>query len=193
MAAESPKAVAGEAQRRRRPRMVRALSPKAFMQIAGDEVDRALRYDRPLSILMIQIGGALRIRKEEGVDTAEEIIAAAAEVIGHTLRRIDRLARLGPAEFGILLPETRLGNAEIVAVRLRDYFAEVPLDIRSGRRSVSLNVGISTVNPRMRNARTFLLMACAELRRARMEGAGTIHTAPPDLVRVSVARNASIH
>ncbi|MGD1925058.1 MAG: GGDEF domain-containing protein [Paracoccaceae bacterium] len=193
MASDGAETAENAVQGRRRPRVVRALSPKGFMEIAADEVDRALRYDRPLSILMIQVGGALRIRKANGVNAAEELVAGAAEMIGHSLRRIDRLARLGPAEFGVLLPETRLGNAEIVAVRMRDHFAEVPLQTRSGPQSVSLNVGISTINPRMRNARTFLLLACAELRRARMEGAGAIRSAPPDLVRVSVARNASIH
>lgn len=179
--------------RGRRPRVIRTLSAKGFLETADEEVDRALRYDRPLSVLMMQLEGILRIRKAEGADVAEEAIAASAERIARGLRRIDRIGRLGIGEFGILLPETRMGNAELAAVRLRDSFASEPVEIRDGPRPISLNIGISTVNPRMRNAKTFLMLACAELRNARRIGDGQISTIPPELVRVSVARNGSIH
>lgn len=186
-------APSGDERRGRRPRVIRMLSAKAFLEISEEEVDRALRYDRPLSVLMIQLEGISRIRKAEGSQIGEEAIASAAERIARGLRRIDRIGRLGLGELGILLPETRLGNAELAAIRLRDSFASKPVEIRAGPRPISLNIGISTVNPRMRNAKTFLMLACAELRNARRIGDGEISTIPPELVRISVARNGSIH
>ena len=177
----------------RRARVIRTLSPQTFLEVTDEEVDRATRYDRPLSVLMGHLEGVLRIRKAEGVKASEEVVAAAVERISHGLRKIDRIGRLGIGEFAVLLPETRLGNAEIAASRLRDSFACEPIETRAGPRPLSLNIGISTVNPRMRNAKTFLMLACAELRTARRAGNGEISVIPPDLVRVSVARNASIH
>ena len=178
---------------KRRARIIRTLSPQTFLDVADEEVDRALRYDRPLSVLMGQLEGVLRIRKAEGAMAAEEVVAAAAERIAHGLRRIDRIGRLGVGEFAILLPETRLGNAEIAALRLRDSFACEPVETRAGPRPLSMNIGISTVNPRIRDAKKFLMLACQQLRIARRTGNGEVSTVPPDLVRVSVARNASIH
>jgi len=178
---------------RKGPRVIRTLSPQAFLEKTDEEVDRAVRYDRPLSVLMIQLQGILLIRKEEGPDVAEEAVASAAEIIARALRRIDQIGRLGVGEFGVLLPETRLGSAEKTAMRLRDCFETEALDLRSGPRHIILNVGISTVNPRMRNAKTFLMLACQQLRNARRKGNGEICTVPPEIVRVSVSRNGSIH
>ena len=178
---------------RKGPRVIRTLSPQGFLEKTDEEVDRAVRYDRPLSVLMIQLQGILLIRKEEGPDVAEEAVASAAEIIARALRRIDQIGRLGVGEFGVLLPETRLGSAEKTAMRLRDCFEAEPLDLRSGPRHIILNVGISTVNPRMRNAKTFLMLACQQLRNARRKGNGEICSVPPEIVRVSVSRNGSIH
>jgi diguanylate cyclase (GGDEF)-like protein len=177
----------------RRARVIRTLAPQTFLEVTDEEVDRALRYDRPLSVLMGQLEGVVRIRKAEGAQIAEEVVASAVERIARGLRRMDRIGRLGVGEFAVLLPETRLANAEIAALRLRDSFASEPVETRAGPRPLSLNIGISTVNPRIRDAKKFLMLACAQLRIARHVGNGEISTVPPDLVRVSVARNASIH
>ncbi|MEM7213302.1 MAG: diguanylate cyclase [Pseudomonadota bacterium] len=178
---------------RKGPRVIRTLAPQVFLEKTDEEVDRAVRYDRPLSVLMIQLQGVLGIRKEEGPEVAEEAVAAAAEIIARALRRIDQIGRLGVGEFGILLPETRLGSAEKTAIRLRDCFEKEPIVLRSGPRQIILNIGVSTVNPRLRNAKTFLMLACQQLREARRKGDGEISTVPAEIVRVSVARNGSIH
>ena len=50
----------------RRARVIRTLAPQTFLEVTDEEVDRALRYDRPLSVLMGQLEGVVRIRKAEG-------------------------------------------------------------------------------------------------------------------------------
>ena len=177
----------------RRARVIRTLSARNFLEITEDEVDRAVRYDRPLSVLAGHLEGVLHIHKGEGPHVAEEAVALAMERIARCLRRIDRIGRLGIGEFAVLLPETRLGNAEIVALRLRDAFGSEPVETRNGPRPLHLNIGISTVNPRMRDAKNLLMLAHSQLRSARRIGGGEICSVPPDLVRISIARNASIH
>ena len=179
--------------RARRARVIRTLSARSFLEVTEEEVDRANRYDRPLSVLIGQFEGVKRIRRAEGSMVAEEVVATAVERIHHGLRSMDRIGRLGVGEFSVLLPETRLGNAEMAAMRLRDSFSADPVETRGGPRPIFLNIGIGTLNPRLRNAKSFLMLAYSQLRLARRVGGGEISTVPPELVRVSVARNSSIH
>lgn len=176
-----------------RPKVFRTLSAQDFLEHTEDEVCRALRYDRPLSVLMVHLEGITRIDQALGRDVAKQAVAGSVVTLVRTLRRIDRIGRLGLSEFGIILPETRLGNAETAATRLRDLFAAGPVESAKGSHEIGLNIGISSVNPRIRDGKEFLMLACAQLRNARRIGNGEISTRPPERVHVSISRTGSIH
>lgn len=177
----------------KRPRVVRTLTAQEFLDCTDEEASRALRYDRPLSVLMLHLEGITQIDREQGREVTKQAVAGSVVKLVQTLRRIDRIGRLGLSEFGILLPETRLSTAETVAVRLRDMFSAGPVESARGSHDIRLNVGVSSVNPRIKNAKEFLMLACAQLRSARRIGNGEICTKPPELVHVSVSRTGSIH
>ena len=176
-----------------RAKVFRAMSAQDFLEHTEDEVCRALRYDRPLSVLMVHLDGIAQIDRMQGRDVCKQAVAASVVTLVRTLRRIDRVGRLGLCEFGILLPETRLGSAEIAAIRLRDLFAAGPVESAKGSHEIGLNIGISSVNPRIRDAREFLMLACAQLRTARRAGNGEICTRPPERVHVTISRSGSVH
>jgi diguanylate cyclase (GGDEF)-like protein len=86
---------------------------------AREEVERSLRYQQPLSVLMIDIDHFKLFNDRCGHATGDRVLQAVAGVLKRTLRNVDLCARLGGEEFAILLPNTPAPNAYQVAERVR--------------------------------------------------------------------------
>lgn len=175
------------------PEVFKALTPREFMTLADQEVRRASRYTRPLSVIMIQLNEIGQIVKTEGSEPARKIALSSIDRISQMMRDTDLMSHLGPAEIGLLLPETRLEQAYIAALRLRMAFDDVALETPVGPRFVSLCLGVAAISPRTRNAKTFLMQACVELRRARADGPGSVCAAAPDTSRVLRPGTRAVH
>jgi diguanylate cyclase (GGDEF)-like protein len=92
---------------------------RRFFALAEAEWVRAGRYERPLSMLMIDIDHFKSVNDRFGHDVGDKVITRVAEVCWSGKREMDILARVGGEEFAILLPETTVGDAVLVAERLR--------------------------------------------------------------------------
>ncbi len=173
--------------------VARALPPDRFIELALEEVDRAGRYDRPLSVAMIQIDSLAEIRKSDGAPVAEAVFNAVLATAVQAMRGPDRPGRLGHAELGVLLPETSLSHAGDVAGRLRQRVNDLSFETPAGPRSATLSIGVASLSPRMRDPKTFLMAAYFELRRAQSRGRNQVCVAAPDRVRMTVPRSGQIH
>jgi diguanylate cyclase (GGDEF)-like protein len=171
----------------------RLLTPRQFLQMAGDEVERANRYDRPLSLAMVQIDHLTMLRKTDGLSIADEVINSVLSAVCSAMRGPDKTAKLGRGELGILLPETSLKHAGEVAERLKERIARLTVETEAGPRAVTLSIGVSTINPRVRDPKTFLMSGCFELRRAQSKGGNQVSVAAPEMVRMTVPRSPQIH
>ena len=82
------------------------LSARAFRGRLSEEVERARRYQRPLSAAVISIDdfGALELR--HGFKAGDELLAAVAKRLGGVTRSHDLIGRTAQSEFGLLLPDT---------------------------------------------------------------------------------------
>lgn len=87
-----------------------------------EEVARAKRYDRSLSLLMVDIDGFKRINDREGHVIGDRVLCNLAELLKTGLRICDTAGRWGGDEFYVLLPETPLEGALTAAERLRNAF-----------------------------------------------------------------------
>lgn len=90
-----------------------------FLVLADREWERARRYKRPLSFLMIDIDYFKSINDRFGHEIGDRAIVHVANLAGGCKRTSDVLARIGGDEFALLLPETGITEAEAVAERLR--------------------------------------------------------------------------
>lgn len=171
----------------------RLLAPQGFLQLTADEVLRASRYHRPLSVSLIQIDGLQTIRQNDGEETARTIFADTTARVIHAMRIPDRVGRLGLGQLGLLLPETTLKQALAASERLRETIEFSTVSTEMGERRVTISVGLATLSARMRDAQTFLMAACFELRRAQSEGANCVCAAGPDLAMVTVNRSGQVH
>ncbi|MBN9167859.1 MAG: GGDEF domain-containing protein [Myxococcales bacterium] len=88
------------------------------------EVDRAARAKMPLSLLMIDVDNLKKLNDVGGHMTGDVALALVGDVLRETCRSRDVAARVGGAEFPILLPRTHASEARIVAERIRSAIAE---------------------------------------------------------------------
>lgn len=171
----------------------RLLGPEEFVDLATDEVGRALRYDRPLSVALLTVDELAEIKKKDGSPTAEELFKAATTEAIETLRRLDRVGRLGHGDLGILMPETRVNNAAAVMERLRRTVERKQVSTVSGARKITFSAGVAGISPRLRDPKAFLMRACFELRRSQASGRNTVCVAAPEKVKLTLPRSAQIH
>lgn len=92
---------------------------RAFLEQGTAALDRALRYGRPLSIVMCDIDHFKPINDTHGHAAGDSVLRAVAERLRRAARAADITGRLGGEEFALLLPETGADAAVILAERLR--------------------------------------------------------------------------
>ncbi|MEW5887937.1 MAG: diguanylate cyclase [Pseudomonadota bacterium] len=112
-----------------------------FYEQIKDEVGRAERYHRPLSLLMLDVDNFKDFNDRCGHLEGDRVLVRLAETIRGCLRRPDSAYRYGGEEFVILLPETPLSEARAVAERLRECFEALEFHPAPGltlRSSVSI-------------------------------------------------------
>jgi diguanylate cyclase (GGDEF)-like protein len=99
------------------------LNHRVFQERIREEIDRALRYNRPLSLILFDIDHFKKFNDTYGHPIGDQVLKMTARTIRGLLRRTDQAFRYGGEEFCILLPETGLENAVLVAERLRQKIA----------------------------------------------------------------------
>jgi len=102
------------------------------------EVERAKRYSRPLSIIMIDMDKLKVINDTSGHAAGDEALKLVARSIQRSIRKVDLGTRFGGDEFIVLLPEADREEAAAVAKRIRE--AILAVEFESGKLSVSMGV-----------------------------------------------------
>ncbi len=120
-----------------------------FMTLADLEWNRARRYGRPLSFLMIDIDFFKSINDRFGHEVGDQMIVHLTTLARACKRESDVLARIGGEEFALLLPETDLAQARLVAERLRREVGENPLIAKSDRILTTISIGVAVRNVTM--------------------------------------------
>ncbi len=142
-----------------------------FFRLGEDEIDRARRYQHPLSVLMIDIDHFKSINDNYGHSVGDQVIAAIAQRLAAGLRKSDIAGRYGGEEFAVVLAETDITNATtIVAERLREAMARAPVDTAEGPLQVTISVGAAAVDTGRENLLDALTRADAGLYAAKRGG-----------------------
>lgn len=104
-----------------------------FIEKAELELARAIRYENPLSILMMDIDHFKQINDSYGHKVGDLVLQKLSESCRAILREVDIVGRLGGEEFAIILPETAAEESQEVADRLRIQLASTPVSIDGGK------------------------------------------------------------
>lgn len=117
---------------------------RLFRQQLGMEIDRSRRYGKPLALVAIDIDHFKLLNDRHGHPTGDAALRAVSELLAASVRKVDTVARVGGEEFMILLPRADLGEASLVADKLRLAIAAAELpggrEQPAGRLTVSLGV-----------------------------------------------------
>lgn len=84
------------------------------------EERRARRYASPVAVIVVDLDALRAVNDAGGHDAGDRLLRRAAAVLRARVRTADLLARLGGGEFGVLLPETDLAGATVLAAQLRE-------------------------------------------------------------------------
>ena len=141
-----------------------------FMQQANDELARCKRYQRPLSVLMVDLDHFKRINDHHGHGAGDEVIEAFAERCRAILRETDTPARIGGEEFAILLPETDTQAAVRTAERLRRQIGKTPVQTSAGEIMVTISIGVASLSEQCQDIESMLKRADDHLYRAKQDG-----------------------
>ena len=120
-------------------------------RLLKEEMARAQRHLRPLSLLMVDIDWFKRVNDTYGHQVGDKAIREVARVVLDSVRALDRAARYGGEELAVILPETSSAEAWIVAERIRERVAHTAfftaLDGSTGPTlTLTVSVGISTMS-----------------------------------------------
>lgn len=120
------------------------LNRRQFLDDGAKEMKRARRYKRNLSVLLMTIDRFEALNSEHGSAFGDEAIRVAVTACQNSIRDSDYLGRLADIEFAILLPETPLEGAKIVAERIRDEVMHSDLMVDDIKIAVTTSISIAT-------------------------------------------------
>jgi diguanylate cyclase (GGDEF)-like protein len=137
----------------------------------NEEFKRAVRYNEPLSLVVLMIEGWRGIVDQRGMVFGDRLLQHVASATMRSLRQIDVIARYGPAELAALLPNTHVAGALICADRLRRESGSAKIDDVTP--TVSMGIAFYPGKD-VNDASDLIRMASRALERAREEGPGSI-------------------
>jgi diguanylate cyclase (GGDEF)-like protein len=120
------------------------------------ELARASRYGRSLSLLMFDIDHFKRVNDGFGHLAGDEVIRHVANVASTCLRDSDWLGRYGGEEFVAILPEVDAAGAAIAGERMREAVAAAPAAFDGRSIEVTISVGVAAVGASPRTAESLL-------------------------------------
>jgi two-component system, cell cycle response regulator len=135
-------------------------------------IEQATGRGKPLALMALDIDHFKSINDTYGHDAGDDVLRDFALRIRRSIRGIDLACRSGGEEFVIVMPETDLTVAAMVAERLRRRIAAEPFSINQGERSipVTLSIGLAALRGADDGAASLLKRADQALYRAKREG-----------------------
>jgi diguanylate cyclase (GGDEF)-like protein/putative nucleotidyltransferase with HDIG domain len=144
------------------------LSARAFRGRLSEEVDRARRYQRPLSVAVVAVDDFAALELMHGFRAGDELLGSVARLLAGATRAHDLLGRIAQAEFGLLLPDT---SAEGALPSLERLLVELELVGDGVIRAAGASMGVAALERGM-SAEGLLANARVALEGAQASGGG---------------------
>jgi len=113
-----------------------------FDQRMHEEVAAAARYDRPMSLIMMDVDKFKNLNDNHGHPFGDEVLQSVGDVLQDSARTSDWPCRYGGEEFGLILRETDLEGAVIMAERVREEIESLQLRNKAQLVPVTSSFGV---------------------------------------------------
>ncbi len=120
-------------------------------EILSREYSRVTRYGGTLSFILIDLDFFKNVNDTHGHLAGDEVLKVAAARIQRDLRASDVVARYGGEEFAVILPETPLEGAAILADRLRTTISSLPVQFNNIEINIKTSVGVAQLSNKTQN------------------------------------------
>jgi diguanylate cyclase (GGDEF)-like protein len=133
--------------------LTQVFNRRHFHTRLDEEIERARRYDHPMSLLMMDLDHFKTINDRHGHQTGDEVLRTVAALIRSKTRSADIVARYGGEEFVVLLPETKQEIAKVTAEKLRTVIEQYPFTpANQSSIHVTASFGVSSLNMSDKNS-----------------------------------------
>ncbi|MCW5659725.1 MAG: GGDEF domain-containing protein [Burkholderiaceae bacterium] len=154
------------------------MSRRAFLEGAAEELHRTRRYGHTLCLAMLDIDAFKAVNDHRGHAAGDQVLARVAAVCLSELRAgTDHCGRLGGEEFAILMPETELAGARVVAERLLTCIRELRFEAAGQAFGVSASIGVAALHAADDGVAALMARADAALYRAKKAGRDRVSVA----------------
>jgi diguanylate cyclase (GGDEF)-like protein len=153
---------------------------RQFQEVLAEEVERAGRYEVPLSLLLLDIDGFGRYNETHGHMAGDQLLQEVARIVARNCRRIDQPARFASDCFAVILPETSADDAAKLAERLRMEIESPHITGTSHERyAVTASIGISglAAGDRSTTRKDLIDAAATALDQAKTAGGNSVASA----------------
>ncbi len=117
-----------------------------FQNLAEQEVRRARRFARDMTVMMIDIDHFKPINDTYGHAAGDQVIQAVVKRSLESLRQSDSIGRVGGEEFAVVLPETPIAAAYDVADRLRQHIQDKPIMVGTTGLKCTVSIGVAQLS-----------------------------------------------
>lgn len=143
------------------------------------EVERATRFQTPLSFAMIDLDDFKRVNDTHGHPCGDKVLQKMAEILHAETRKIDIVARYGGEEFAVLLPGTGLMRAQKLLERIVHNVRAASVQCASKTITCTCSIGVASYRGKAApNMDTLIREADKALYRAKQNGKNRLECAP---------------
>jgi diguanylate cyclase (GGDEF)-like protein len=125
--------------------LTRLYNHRAFQEQLAKEVERSRRYQRPLSLLMMDIDHFKSFNDTYGHPVGDLVLQEISRCISQSIRANDIAARYGGEEFAVIIPETAGDGAMIIAERVRRTVEQRTIVSLDKQLHVTISLGCSVM------------------------------------------------
>jgi diguanylate cyclase (GGDEF)-like protein len=154
---------------------------RALDERVAAELARAQRYGNMFSLILFDIDHFKRVNDAHGHLVGDRVLQVVAHVLEITVRQTDVAGRFGGEEFMVILPETKLPRARLVAEKIRSAVESAGLKHEQTTVRVTVSAGVGEVAAQGDTQESLIARTDAALYRAKQSGRNRIEIAetPP--------------
>lgn len=150
--------------------LTHVLGRRSFTEEASAEIQRSIRYQQPLALLMIDIDHFKVINDTYGHATGDAVLFHFAQLLSRELRENDLIGRIGGEEFAVLLPGSQVAQAERVADRMRASVESSEIQVRGQPLHFTASFGVAEFQLSDLGLESLMARADAALYEAKHQG-----------------------
>jgi len=154
---------------------------RAFYDITAPLWNVALRHNQKLSVILLDIDHFKHLNDTHGHAFGDVVLNAVARILEKSIRSQDVAARWGGEEFILLLPQTDVDEATLIADRLRNTIAGTTLRIDDAEIAITVSLGVAQLDTQHHSLDDLISSADHYLYESKDKGRNRVSRAPVEV------------